>query len=75
MIEKLDKTGVKFALSNVTHYNENTNDVLIQWMKKYKAHSIQSNYISYHNNGKKKIKEVLITNYYKVLQNAKLSIK
>ncbi|MGI9256105.1 MAG: DNA adenine methylase [Salinispira sp.] len=63
VIEKLDKTGVKFALSNVTHYNENTNDVLIQWMKKYNVHSIQSNYISYHNNGKKKIKEVLITNY------------
>lgn len=63
IIDKLDKKGVKFALSNVTHYNGNENDLLIKWMKKYEVHKIQSNYISYHNNGKKDIKEVLITNY------------
>ena len=63
MIDDLDKKGVKFALSNVTHYNESKNDLLIDWMKKYKTHKIESNYISYHNNGKKQIKEVLITNY------------
>ncbi len=62
-IDELDGKGVKFALSNVTHYKESKNDLLITWMKKYNAHNIQSNYISYHNNGKKKIKEVLITNY------------
>ena len=63
MIDDLDKKGVKFALSNVTHYNGSKNDLLIDWMKKYKKHKIESNYISYHNNGKKQIKEVLITNY------------
>lgn len=63
MIDDLDKKGVKFALSNVTHYNGSRNDLLIDWMKKYKTHKIESNYISYHNNGKKQIKEVLITNY------------
>jgi len=63
LIDKLNKKGVKFALSNVTHYNGSKNDLLIKWMKKYKVHNIKSNYISYHNNGKKKIKEVLITNY------------
>ena len=63
MIDDLDKKGVKFALSNVTHYNGSKNDLLIDWMKKYKTHKIESNYISYHNNGKKQIKEVLITNY------------
>lgn len=63
MIDDLDKKGVKFALSNVTHYNGSKNDLLINWMKKYKIHKIESNYISYHNNGKKQIKEVLITNY------------
>ena len=62
-IDELDKKGIKFALSNVTHYNGSKNDLLIAWMKKYNTHNIQSNYISYHNNGKKKIKEVLITNY------------
>lgn len=63
MIDSLDKKGVKFALSNVTHYNGSKNDLLLGWMKKYKAHKIESNYINYHNNGKKVIKEVLITNY------------
>ena len=63
MIDDLDKKGIKFALSNVTHYNGSKNDLLIDWMKKYKTHKIESNYISYHNNGKKQIKEVLITNY------------
>ena len=63
MIDDLNKKGVKFALSNVTHYNGNKNDLLIKWMNKYKVHNIKSNYISYHNNKKKKIQEVLITNY------------
>lgn len=63
LIDSLDKKGVRFALSNVTHYNGSKNDLLIDWMKKYKVHKIESNYISYHNNGKKKIKEVLIKNY------------
>ena len=63
LIDELNKEGIKFALSNVTHYNGSKNDLLIEWMKKYKVHKIESNYISYHNNKKKKIKEVLITNY------------
>lgn len=63
LIDELDKKGVKFALSNVTHYNGSKNDLLIKWMEKYKVHNIKSNYISYHNNTKKRIKEVLITNY------------
>ncbi len=63
LLSELNKLGVKFALSNVTHYNGSKNDLLIEWMKKYNVHDIQSNYISYHNNTKKKIKEVLITNY------------
>jgi len=63
LIDRLHKHGIKFALSNVTHYNGDKNDLLISWMKKYKVHEIKSNYISYHNNKKKKIKEVLITNY------------
>lgn len=62
-IDALDKKGIKFALSNVTHYNGSKNDLLIDWMKKYKIHKIESNYINYHDNGKKQIKEVLITNY------------
>ncbi len=63
IIDQLDRQNVKFALSNVTHYNGYKNELLIEWMKKYKVYKIVSNYISYHNNKKKKIKEVLITNY------------
>ena len=62
-IDRLNKKGVKFALSNVTHYSGQKNDLLIKWMSKYKVHKIESNYISYHNNGKKDMREVLITNY------------
>lgn len=63
LIDELNKKGVRFALSNVTNYNGDKNNLLIGWMKKYKVCRIKSNYISYHNNKKKKIKEVLITNY------------
>lgn len=63
LIDDLNDTGVKFALSNITNYNGSTNELLIDWMKQYNVHKIESNYISYHDNGKKKIKEVLITNY------------
>lgn len=62
-IDNINTKGVKFALSNVTHYNGIKNILLIKWMKKYKAHKIKSNYINYHDNKKKEIKEVLITNY------------
>ena len=63
LIDELDQKGVRFALSNVTHYNGSKNDLLIKWMKKYRVHKIKSNYINYHNNKQKKINEVLITNY------------
>ena len=63
LIDELDQKGVRFALSNVTHYNGSKNDLLIKWMKKYRVHKIKSNYINYHNNRQKKINEVLITNY------------
>jgi DNA adenine methylase (dam) len=63
LIDELDKKNIKFALSNITHYNGFKNNLLIKWMKKYKLHKIKSNYINYHNNKQKEIKEVLITNY------------
>jgi DNA adenine methylase len=63
LLDELDKKGVKFALSNLIYYKNKKNDILIEWMNKYKIHNIRSNYINYHNNGKKQIKEVLITNY------------
>ncbi len=63
LIDKLNEKNIKFALSNVTHYNGSKNDLLIKWMKKYKVHKIDSNYINYHDNRQKNINEVLVTNY------------
>ena len=63
LIDDLNKRNIKFALSNVTHYSEDKNNLLIKWMKKYNVHKVESNYINYHNNQKKQIAEVLITNY------------
>ncbi len=63
LLDEMDKKRVKFALSNVTHYNGNRNDLLIKWMGRYKVHDVNSNYINYHNNHNKNIREVLITNY------------
>ena len=62
LIDELSNKGIRFALSNVTHYNGSKNGLLIKWMKKYRVHKIKSNYINYHNNKQKKINEVLITN-------------
>ncbi len=63
LLDELNKKNIRFALSNVICYKGRKNNLLINWMRKYKVYDIKSNYISYHNNKKKEIKEVLITNY------------
>lgn len=63
LADTLDRQGVNFALSNVTCYNGAENGVLISWSKKYRVRDIQSNYINYHDNGTKRMREILVTNY------------
>ena len=63
LIDKLDSEGVRWAISNVTHYKDKVNDVFLNWSKKYNSHNIKSNYISYHDNTIKTFNEILITNY------------
>lgn len=63
LVDNFNERGIKFALSNVTYYNGSKNDLLIGWMKKYNVYDVRSNYINYHNNTRKQIKEVVITNY------------
>jgi len=63
LMDRLHDAGVKFALSNVTHYNGGENRALIRWMRKYAVHEVRSNYINYHDNSRKKIREVLVVNY------------
>ena len=66
-LDRLTKKKVNWALSNVTDYTKRgerlENKILKKWMKKYDVKKIKSNYISFHNNKQKAIKEVLITNY------------
>ena len=63
ILDYLNTLGVKFALSNVEIYGDRANIILEKWMQKYQVHVVSSNYINYFDNGKKKLKEVLVCNY------------
>ena len=63
ILDKLSKSKVKWALSNVIEYRGKKNTVLIKWSKKYKIKYIKSNYISFNDNSIKNFKEILVTNY------------
>ena len=62
-LDALNAKGIKFAISNVTHYKDKENELFVKWSKQYNSYPIKSNYISYHDNTVKKFKEVLVTNY------------
>lgn len=70
-LDDLDSKGIRFAVSNVTHYKGKVNEAFLNWSSKYNVHSIKSNYISYHDNKIKEFKEVLVTNYAKKTHNQK----
>ncbi len=63
ILDALSDRGVRFAISNVTHYKGRENKIFIEWSRKYDTHPVKSNYISYHDNTVKRFNEVLITNY------------
>jgi len=63
-LDNLDERGVKFAISNVTHYKGKVNDIFLDWATKYNSYPIKSNYISFNDNSNKIFKEVLITNFH-----------
>lgn len=63
LLDKINQQNVRFAISNVTHYKDKTNQLFLEWSKKYNSYSIKSNYISYHDNSNKVFNEVLVTNY------------
>ncbi|BCJ93801.1 hypothetical protein acsn021_13700 [Anaerocolumna cellulosilytica] len=65
-LDKANKKGVKFALSNVIEHKGEENNVLIEWAKKYNIHELNFNYNNSNYQSKAKgnvTKEVLITNY------------
>lgn len=66
LLDKLNEKGVKFALSNVLTNKGKSNDILIEWSKKYTVHHLNNTYANcnYHTKDKNsKADEVLIVNY------------
>ena len=63
LLDKLNDRGIRFAISNVTHYKGRENTIFTNWCSKYEVHPIVSNYISYHDNTIKEFNEVLVINY------------
>lgn len=63
ILDTLDSQGIRFAISNVTHYKGKVNNLFLHWSGRYHSHPIKSNYISYHDNTVKSFREVLVTNY------------
>lgn len=66
LLDELDTKKIKFALSNVLYSKGKTNDLLIEWSKKYIVHHLDYTYqnCNYHTKDKtNKSDEVLITNY------------
>lgn len=66
LLDTLDSKGVKWGLSNMYNHKGKTNEILLEWGKKYNEYDIKSNYISrFDNTIKKDSKEIYITNFVK----------
>lgn len=65
LLDKLNDAGYKFMLSNVIESNGKENKILKEWMKRYKVHYINRQYLnsSYQKKNLSKAVEVVITNY------------
>ena len=64
LLDRLDKKGIKFGLSNLLKHKGQTNYTLDEWRKKYNTYYINSNYISFNDNTfKKNSEEIFVTNY------------
>ncbi|WP_418558814.1 Dam family site-specific DNA-(adenine-N6)-methyltransferase [Ligilactobacillus animalis] len=65
-LDKADKNGVKFALSNVIFHKGQENKMLTKWASKYNIHILNYNYNNSNYQSKAKYNEtveVLVTNY------------
>lgn len=64
LLDGLHNKGVRFALSNVLSHKGDTNDILIEWSKRYTVHRLNYNYSnSSYNTSRGKSEEVLIVNF------------
>ena len=62
-LDSLNKSNIRWVLSNVIEYRGKNNSILKSWMKKYNVNRVKSNYISFNDNSIKSFKEVLIRNF------------
>ena len=66
LLDKLDKEGIKWGLSNMFRHKGKENNLLIEWSDKYHTYNINSNYISrFDNSIKIESREIYVTNYKK----------
>lgn len=66
LLDRLHEQGTRFALSNVLYHKGLSNDLLIEWSKRYQVHYIDNTYsnCSYQFKERNAVTvEVLITNY------------
>lgn len=65
ILDEINLMGNKFALSNVFELKGRTNDILIEWSKRYNTHHLNMTYnnSNYQTNKLGTTDEVLITNY------------
>ena len=66
LLDELDRSGIRFALSNVLTHKGLTNDRLIRWSSRYQVLPLEKSYAncSYHVRDRSgRTQEVLITNY------------
>lgn len=64
LLDELDDSGVKFAISNLIDHKGRTNEIFKAWAEKFNVHEVSSYYINYHDNtAVNGHREVLVTNY------------
>ena len=65
-LDKLNKSGVRFGITNLVNHKGMVNQTFLDWSQKYNVYCISSNYISFNDNTiKADSKEVFVTNYKK----------
>lgn len=64
VLEHLDKSGIKWALSNVIEHKGKQNPLLLKFSQHYNLHHLDYSYAnSSHNTTRSSSKEILLTNY------------
>ena len=64
LLDFLNNKGVRFGITNLVYHKGKTNDIFLEWSKKYPAIKIDSNYISFNDNTNKKDSvELYVCNY------------